>query len=49
MFPGEGAKEREVEGVVPFAEEASVAIVATLPYMQRDAGNDEAGRSGHES
>jgi hypothetical protein len=49
MFAGEGAKEPEIEGVVPVAKEASLAIVATLPYMQRDAGNDEAGGPGHES
>ena len=49
MFPGEVAKESEIEGIVPVAKEASLAIVATLPYMQRDAGNDETGGSGHES
>jgi hypothetical protein len=49
MFPGKGAKKFEIEGVVPVAEEASLAIVATLPYVQGDTGNDEAGGSGHES
>ena len=49
MLPGEGAKESEVEGVILVVKEASLAIVATLPYMQRDAGNDEAGGPGHES
>ena len=49
MLPGEVAKEPEIVGEVPVAKEASLAIVATLPYMQRDAGNDETGGSGHES
>jgi len=49
MLPGEVAKEPEIVGVVPVAKETSLAIVATLPYMQRDAGNDETGGSGHES
>lgn len=47
VLSGEVAKQPEKKGVIVVPEKASRAIVGALPYVKRNAGDDDPGGSGH--
>jgi hypothetical protein len=47
MIRGKVTQQPEIERIVLVAEEATRAVVSALPYVKGDAGDDDAGGSGH--